>query len=115
MDGPNGTIGHAELEIGRGLVMLADEFPEMGFWSPKSLGGSPVTVSLYVEDVDAVLARALEAGATQERPLEDQLYGDRSAGFVDPFGHRWSVATRVEDVPPDEMARRTRSAAAPPG
>src|SRR5687767_12789312 len=104
MGEPNGKIGHAELEIGSGLVMLADEFPEMGIRSPKSFGGSPVTVSVYVEDVDSVFARALAAGATQERPLEDQFYGDRSAGFIDPFGHRWSVATHVEDVPPDEMA-----------
>ena len=114
LDGPDGRIGHAELEIGRGLIMLADEFPEMNFRSPVSLGGSPVTVSLYVEDVDQVFARAIAAGATEERPLEDQFYGDRSAGFIDPFGHRWSVATHVEDVSPEEMERRAR-AAAPPG
>jgi PhnB protein len=104
-DGPD-KIGHAELQIGTGLIMLADEFPEMGALGPGTVGGSPVSISVYVDDVDAVFARALAAGATELRPVEDQFYGDRQGHFEDPFGHRWSVATRVEDVPPEEMARR---------
>ncbi len=111
MDGPDGTIGHAELQLGDGLVMLSDPFPGMGHASPRSLGGSPVTISLYVEDVDAVHARALEAGATELRAVADQFYGDRIGVFEDPFGHRWSVATHIEDVPPDEMARRAAATA----
>jgi PhnB protein len=106
MDGPDGTIGHAELQLGDGLVMLSDPFPGMGQLSPRAIGGTPVTISLYVEDVDAVHARALEAGATELRSVADQFYGDRIGVFEDPFGHRWSVATHIEDVPPDEMARR---------
>jgi PhnB protein len=104
-DSPD-TIGHAELTIGTGMIMLADEFPGMGFLSPKSIGGTPVTVHVYVEDVDAVFARALAAGATASRELENQFYGDRSGQFEDPFGHRWNVASHVEDVAPDEMERR---------
>ena len=111
MPGPEGTIGHAELQLGTGVIMLADEWPEIGFRSPKSLGGSPVTVSVYVEDVDVVFERAVKAGATVLRPVEDQFYGDRSGQFEDPFGHRWSVATHVEDVAGDEMARRAAEAA----
>jgi PhnB protein len=104
-DSPD-TIGHAELEIGTGMIMLADEFPDMGFLSPKSIGGSPVTIHVYVEDVDAVFARALAGGATATRELENQFYGDRSGQFVDPFGHRWNVASHVEDVSEEEMERR---------
>jgi PhnB protein len=100
------NIGHAELEIGASIVMLADEFPDHGFISPISLGGSPVTVHVYVDDVDAVFARALELGATVARPVEDQFYGDRLGQFVDPWGHRWSVASHVEDVSEEEMGRR---------
>ncbi len=106
MPGPEGTIGHAELQIGDGLIMLADEYPEMGVRGPRSVGGTPVTVNVYVEDVDAVFDRAVQLGATPLRPVEEQFYGDRSGQFEDPFGHRWSVATHVEDVPPEEMARR---------
>jgi PhnB protein len=104
--GPSGKIGHAELEIGDSLLMLADEYPDMGVRGPKAIGGSPVTISVYVERVDDVFARALAGGATALRPVQDQFYGDRSGQFEDPFGHRWSVATHVEDVAPDEMARR---------
>jgi PhnB protein len=100
------TIGHAELEIGTGLVMLADEFPDMGFLSPQSLGGSPVTVHVYVDDVDAVFGRALAQGATASREVEHQFYGDRSGQFVDPWGHRWNIASHVEDVSEEEMGRR---------
>jgi PhnB protein len=106
LPGPNGTIGHAELQIGDSVVMLSDEAPEMGMLGPKAIGGSPVTISVYVEDVDAAFGRAVSAGATALREVEDQFYGDRSGQFEDPFGHRWSVASHVEDVGPDEMARR---------
>ncbi len=106
MDGPDGKVGHAELEIGDGLVMLADEHPEMDVFGPKSIGGTPVTVSMYVEDVDAVVERAVAAGATVLRPVEDQFYGDRLGQIEDPFGHRWAIATHIEDVSPEEMGRR---------
>jgi PhnB protein len=111
METPEGTVSHAELQLGGSLIMLADEFPELGVRSPKAFGGSPVTMSVYVEDVDAVFERALQAGAKVLRPLEDQFYGDRAGQFEDPFGHRWSVATHVEDVSPEEMARRSAEAA----
>ena len=110
MPAPDNKIGHCELQIGDSIIMLADEFPEMGQRSPKGLGGSPVTISVYVEDVDNVFDRALQAGAKELRPVEDQFYGDRSGQFEDPFGHRWSVASHVEDVPPAEMAKRASEA-----
>jgi PhnB protein len=106
MEGPDGTVGHAELDFGDSVVMLADEAPDMGHRGPRSYGGSPVGLSLYVEDVDDVYARAIAAGATPVEPVQDKFYGDRSGQFDDPFGHRWNVATHVEDVAPDEMARR---------
>jgi PhnB protein len=106
MPGPDGRIGHAELQIRDSVVMLSDEFPDMGVLSPQSLGGTPVTLSIYVDDVDSVIDRAVAAGATLDRPIEDRFYGDRSGQIVDPWGHRWSIATHVEDVPPDEMQRR---------
>ena len=104
-DSPD-NIGHAELEIGTGLLMLADEFPDMGFLSPQSIGGTPVTVHVYVEDADAVFAKAIAAGATATRDMENQFYGDRSGQFVDPWGHKWNVASHVEDVTEEEMGRR---------
>ena len=110
MPSPGGKVGHAELEIGDAVIMLADEFPEMGVRSPKAIGGTPVTISVYVDDVDSVFERALSAGATSVRAVENQFYGDRNGQFEDPFGHRWSVATHVEDVPPDEMAKRAATA-----
>jgi PhnB protein len=106
MPGPDGRIGHAELQLDDSVVMLADEFPEVGAKSPSAYGGSPVSLSVYVEDVDATFERATESGATVVRPLENQFYGDRSATFDDPFGHRWTIHTHVEDVSPEEMARR---------
>jgi PhnB protein len=106
MDAPGGKVGHAELEIGDSLVMLTDEFPDMGAVSPKTVGGTPVTIMVYVDDVDAAWDRALQAGAKPLRQLENQFYGDRTGQFEDPFGHRWSIATHIEDVPPDEMQRR---------
>jgi PhnB protein len=111
MDGPDGRIGHAELGLGNSLIMLADEYAEMGFLSPTRLGGSPVTLHCYVEDVDAVFEKALAAGAKTLRPVENQFYGDRSGQFEDPFGHRWNVASHVEDVDEEEMARRAAAAA----
>lgn len=110
MPSPDGKIGHAELQIGDAVVMLADLFPDMGAATPHALGGTPVTLMVYVEDVDAVFARALDAGAKEERKVEDQFYGDRAGQFEDPWGHKWFVATHVEDVPPDEMARRAAAA-----
>ena len=110
MQGPGGKVGHAELEIGNSLIMLADEFPEMGNRGPKTIGGTPVTISIYVEDVDDVFDRAVAEGATEIRPVENQFYGDRSGQLEDPFGHRWSVATHVEDVPSDEMEKRAAAA-----
>jgi PhnB protein len=112
MPSPGGKVGHAELEIGDSLIMLADEHPEMGIRGPKTIGGTSVTVSVYVEDVDDVFQRAIDAGATALRDVEDQFYGDRRGDFEDPFGHRWSVATHVEDVPPDEMEKRMAAAMA---
>ena len=110
MSQPDGRIGHAELTVGSGLIMLSDEFedqfPEMGVRSPRSLGGTPVMLNVYVDDVDATFARAVEAGATALREPEDQFYGDRSGQFEDPFGHRWSVASRTEEVDEAEMERR---------
>jgi PhnB protein len=100
------NIGHAELEIGTGMVMLADEFPDHGFLSPLTIGGTPVTVHVYVEDADAVVAKAIARGATVTREVTTQFYGDRLGQFVDPWGHRWSVASHVEDVSEEEMSRR---------
>jgi PhnB protein len=105
-DAPGGKIGHAEIEIEGGLIMLADANAEVDFRSPKTLGGSPVTIHIYVADVDRVYARATAAGATVLRPVADQFYGDRSCQLRDPFGHAWSVATHVEDVSPEEMQKR---------
>jgi PhnB protein len=110
MPAPGGKIGHAELQIGDSVVMLADEFPEMNIRSPKAIGGTPVTLSVYVEDVDGVVERAVAEGATALRPVEDEFYGDRSGQFEDPFGHRWSVATHIEDVSEEEMAKRASEA-----
>jgi PhnB protein len=110
MPGPDGKVGHAELEIGDGLIMLADEHPDIGVLSPRTIGGTPVTISIYVDDVDAVFERAVNEGATALRAVENQFYGDRSGQLEDPFGHKWSVATHVEDVPPDEMEKRAAAA-----
>ena len=106
MPGPEGKIGHAELEIGESVIMLSDEFPDMRNRGPKSVGGSPVSIMVYVEDVDATFAKALEKGATELRAVENQFYGDRTGSFEDPFGHLWHIATHVEDVPPEEMDKR---------
>ena len=107
---PDGKIGHAEIRIGDSVIMLADEHPEMGYRSPRALGGSPVSLMLYLDDVDASFARALGAGAVQLRAPENQFYGDRSGTLADPFGHVWTLATHVEDVAPDELQRRAAAA-----
>ena len=106
MDAPGGMIGHAELMIGGSTIMLADEFPDMGYRGPKAFGGSPVSLMLYVPNVDEVFKRAVDAGAKQLRPVADQFYGDRSGLFQDPYGHLWYVATHIEDVSDEEMMRR---------
>jgi PhnB protein len=106
MPGPDDRVGHAELSIGDSMIMLADEFADMGARSPKSIGGSPVTIHVYVEDVDATVALAVNAGATVTRPVEDKFYGDRGGEFLDPYGHRWSIASHIEDLSPEEMQLR---------
>lgn len=103
---PDGRIGHAEIRIGGAPIMLADEFPEMGFRSPQSLGGSPVVIHLYVDDVDALASQAVAAGAKVLRPVADQFYGDRSGTLTDPFGHVWTIATHTEDVSTEEIRKR---------
>jgi PhnB protein len=110
MGGPDGKVGHAEIEIGDSLVMLADEHPEVNARGPKTVGGTPVSLHVYVEDVDSVFARATESGAQTLRPVEDQFYGDRLGSFEDPFGHHWNVATHVEDISEEEMANRAQDA-----
>ena len=106
---PGGRVGHAELQVGDSRIMLADEFPEMDARGPKSRGGTPVTILLYVTDCDAVFSRAVAAGGKVKRPMQDQFYGDRSGTLEDPFGHVWSVATHEEDVSFEEMTRRMQS------
>ncbi len=107
---PDGRIAHAEVGIGDSVIMLADEFPGQSPPPPTKLGGTAVTIMVYVDDVDAVFARALAAGAKELRAVEDQFYGDRSGHFEDPWGHHWNVATHVEDVSPEEMERRSAEA-----
>jgi PhnB protein len=101
-----GKIGHAEIKIGDSHVMLADEFPEMGARSPQSLGGTPVGICLYVPNVDELFQRAVDAGAQVERPVQDQFYGDRSGTIIDPFGHKWTIATHKEDLTPQQIEQR---------
>jgi len=110
MPTPDGRVGHAEIRIGDSHVMLADECPEMGALAPRAGAKPSVTFYLYVENVDAFVDRAVTAGAKITRPLANQFYGDRTAGLECPYGHSWYVATHVEDVPPDELARRAQEA-----
>jgi PhnB protein len=106
MGDPSGKIGHAEIKIGEAIVMLADEFPDYGVLSPQSIGGTPVSIMVYVEDVDGFVSKAVAAGAKVLRPVQDQFWGDRSGQLEDPFGHKWHFATHVEDVSPEEMKKR---------
>jgi PhnB protein len=110
MPGSNGKIIHAELRIGDSVVMLADENPQTGVMSPQTVGGYSVGLHVYVENVDAVIQKAVESGAKMLRPIKNQFYGDRSGSLLDPFGHMWSVATHVEDVSPEEMRKRMTAA-----
>jgi len=110
MESSGGRVGHAEIKIGDSHLMLADEHPEMGARGPRSFGGSPISLALYVEDVDATVNRAVEAGAKLTRPVANQFYGDRTGGVEDPFGHAWYVATHVEDVSEEEMKKRAAAA-----
>ncbi|MGA3001445.1 MAG: VOC family protein [Acetobacteraceae bacterium] len=105
LPGQSGKLLHGSIRIGDSTVMLSDEFPEMGGLGPKSLKGSPVTIHLYVEDVDAFAARAIAAGAKVTMPVADMFWGDRYGQFEDPFGHRWSIATHVRDVQPEDMQK----------
>jgi PhnB protein len=103
---PSGKIGHAELTVGESRMMIADEYPDFGALGPVSIGGTPVSLHLYVDNVDAVVERAAQAGATILRPVKDEFFGDRTATLSDPFGHRWQIATRKEAVSPAEMQKR---------
>jgi PhnB protein len=109
-DPTTGKIGHAELKIGDSYIMLADEYPDMGYRSPKTLGGAGISLLLYVKDVDGTVKEAVDAGAKLERPLQDQFYGDRTGTIQDPFGHVWTIATHIEDVSPEEMLERSKKA-----
>lgn len=110
MPGPDGRISHAELQIGDSRLMLASEFPQMGARSAESIGGTPVTLFLYVEDVDALAAQATAAGATVLMPVQDMFWGDRYGKLADPFGHRWDIATHKENVAPEELPKRAAAA-----
>jgi len=110
MPASNGKIMHAELRIGDSIVMLADENPQTGVMSPQTIGGFSMGLLLYLENVDAVIQKAVESGAKLLRPIKDQFYGDRSGSVLDPFGHMWTVATHVEDVSPEEMRKRMTAA-----
>ena len=115
MAAPDGKIGHAELEIGDSMLMLADPFPQSSTRPPKELGGTSASVFMYVEDVDAVVKQAVDAGASMTMEVADQFWGDRFGTITDPFGHVWNIATHVEDVPPEEMAARAEAAMAAMG
>ena len=106
VDPADGKVGHAELTLGDNTLMLSDEYPDFGALSPESLGGSPVKLHLYVDDADETFARAVQAGAIELRPVKDQFFGDRSGLIQDPFGHSWFIASKVEDVSPQEMQKR---------
>ena len=112
MPAPGGKIGHASLEIGDSVVMLSDPFPQSSAKPPKQLGGTSASLMVYVEDVDAVVQQAVDAGATLTMPVDDMFWGDRSGAVTDPFGHHWQIATHVEDVPEDELAERAKKAMA---
>jgi PhnB protein len=115
MDAPGGKVGHAELELGDSRIMLSDPFPQASTRPPKELGGTSASVFLYVEDVDAVVKQAVDAGATVTMEVANQFWGDRFGTITDPFGHVWSIATHVEDVPPEQIAERAKAAMAGTG
>ena len=115
MEAPGGKVGHAELELGDSRIMLSDPFPQASTRPPKELGGTSASVFMYVEDVDAVVKRAVDAGATVTMEVANQFWGDRFGTITDPFGHVWSIATHVEDVPPEEMVERAKAAMAAMG
>lgn len=106
MPGPNGTVAHAEIEIGNTRIMLSDERPDMGARSPQTVGGTPIGLHLYVDNVDATFKKAIDAGAKEDRPVKNEFYGDRTGSLTDPYGFRWFVATHVEDVAPEELKKR---------
>jgi PhnB protein len=112
---PEGKVGHAEIKIGTAIIMLADEFPDMNCKSPQAFGGTPVSIMVYVQDVDAFVKQAVSAGAKVLRPVENKFYGDRAGSLEDPFGHQWHFATHVEDVPLDELAKRAEAFMKPQG
>jgi PhnB protein len=112
MNAPDGKIGHAELKIGDSHVMLSDPFPQASTTPPKELGGTSASIFMYVEDVDAVVQKAVDAGATVTMEVEDQFWGDRFGTITDPFGHLWSIATHVEDLTPEEIEERGKAAMA---
>ena len=112
MGGPGGKVGHAELKIGDSMLMLSDEMPGSGTRSPQSLGGSPVSIFMYVENVDSVFNQAVKAGAKADMPPQDMFWGDRFGALTDPFGHLWGLATHIEDVAPEEMKKRAEAFAA---
>jgi PhnB protein len=115
MPGPDGRIGHAEIGIGDSVIMMADTFPEMNVLDPKKLGGTPVTLTVYVEDVDKTFKNAISGGAKETQAVEDKFYGDRAGQFEDPWGHRWNVMSHVEDVSPEEMEKRAAAFSAQQG
>ena len=110
MDVPGGKIGHAEMKIGDSPIMLADEYPDMGYRGPRSIGGTPVSIMIYVEDADRIFNQAIGAGAKVQQPMKDQFYGDRSGTLEDPYGHVWTVATHKEDLTPEEIGKRAAAA-----
>jgi PhnB protein len=112
MAGPDGKIGHAEIKIGDSFIMMSDEHPESNAYSPQHFGGSPITLLLYVPNVDELVRQAVSAGATIERPVADQFYGDRVGTIRDPFGHRWFIHTHIKDVSPEEMKRAMQAQSA---
>jgi PhnB protein len=109
MPSPDGKISHAELRIGDSIILLSDEFPNMGGKSPQTLGGFTGSIYLYVPDVDDVFQRAIDAGGKSAMPVTDMFWGDRHGNFIDPFGHSWGVSTHVEDVPEEEMGKRAQA------
>lgn len=109
LESPDGKVMHAEIKIGDSPIMLSDEYPDWNALSPLTIGGTAVSIMLYVEDVDAIVSSAVAAGATLLMPVSDQFWGDRMGSIVDPFGHKWSIATHIEDVAPEEISRRAKA------